>query len=89
MPDQDLPTYRRIADDLRAAIATGKLAPGEKLRSENELKDQYGTTRVTVRKATRATRRTTYSSLEPTASFRRPVAVVAVTPPAEDIHVDR
>jgi GntR family transcriptional regulator len=51
MPDQDLPPYRRIANDLRAAITTGKLAPGEKLKSENELKDQYGTTRVTVRKA--------------------------------------
>ncbi|MCT9082018.1 GntR family transcriptional regulator [Streptomyces fulvoviolaceus] len=51
MPDQDLPPYRRIADDLRAAIAKGKLAPGEKLKSENELKDLYGTTRVTVRKA--------------------------------------
>ncbi|MFJ2173964.1 GntR family transcriptional regulator [Streptomyces sp. NPDC087851] len=43
--------YRRIADDLRALILSGKLAPGEKLRSENELKDQYDTTRVTVRKA--------------------------------------
>lgn len=51
MPDRVLPPYRRIADDLRKAIATGKLAPGEKLKSENELKDQYGTTRVTVRKA--------------------------------------
>ncbi|MEV1065411.1 GntR family transcriptional regulator [Streptomyces sp. NPDC050263] len=51
MPDQELPPYRRIADDLRAAITRGKLAPGEKLKSENELKDHYGTTRVTVRKA--------------------------------------
>ncbi|MCX5234010.1 GntR family transcriptional regulator [Streptomyces prunicolor] len=51
MPDRDLPPYRRIADDLRAAIAAGRLAPGEKLKSENELKDEYGTTRVTVRKA--------------------------------------
>ncbi|MEV0483327.1 GntR family transcriptional regulator [Streptomyces sp. NPDC050508] len=51
MPDRDLPPYRRIADDLRAAIAAGRLTPGEKLKSENELKDEYGTTRVTVRKA--------------------------------------
>ncbi|MGW2512375.1 GntR family transcriptional regulator [Streptomyces scopuliridis] len=51
MPERDLPTYRRIADDLRSLILSGELAPGEKLRSENELKDQYGTTRVTVRKA--------------------------------------
>ncbi|WP_405615279.1 GntR family transcriptional regulator [Streptomyces sp. NBC_01508] len=46
-----LPLYRKIADDLRASILSGELPPGEKLRSENELKDQYGTTRVTVRKA--------------------------------------
>ncbi|GAA0304998.1 GntR family transcriptional regulator [Streptomyces turgidiscabies] len=51
MPDRDLPPCRQIADDLRQDIATGKLAPGEKLESENELKDRYGTTRVTVRKA--------------------------------------
>ncbi|MFJ5110965.1 GntR family transcriptional regulator [Streptomyces sp. NPDC088551] len=51
MPERDLPTYRRIADDLRTLILSGELVPGEKLRSENELKDQYGTTRVTVRKA--------------------------------------
>ncbi len=51
MPDRDLPPYRRIADDLRTAIAAGRLVPGEKLKSENELKDEYGTTRVTVRKA--------------------------------------
>lgn len=29
----------------------GRFAPGEKLKSENEPKEQYGTTRVTVRKA--------------------------------------
>ncbi|MFJ1971213.1 winged helix-turn-helix domain-containing protein [Streptomyces sp. NPDC087903] len=40
-----------MADDLRAAIAVGRFAPGEKLKSENELREQYGTTRVTVRKA--------------------------------------
>ncbi|WP_329253438.1 GntR family transcriptional regulator [Streptomyces sp. NBC_01478] len=51
MSEKDLPTYRRIADELRALILSGDLPPGEKLRSENELKDQYDTTRVTVRKA--------------------------------------
>jgi len=51
MADKDLPTYRKIADDLRALILLGKLHAGEKLKSENELKDQYDTTRVTVRKA--------------------------------------
>ncbi|MER5894815.1 GntR family transcriptional regulator [Streptomyces sp. NPDC001876] len=51
MAERDLPPYRKIADDLRALILSGELPPGDKLRSENELKDQYGTTRVTVRKA--------------------------------------
>lgn len=51
MTNRDLPPYRRIAEELRAQINSGALPPGEKLRSENELKDEYGTTRVTVRKA--------------------------------------
>lgn len=51
MSERDLPTYRRIADELRSLILSGKLRSGEKLKSENELKDQYSTTRVTVRKA--------------------------------------
>lgn len=51
MAEKDLPTYRKIADELRALILSGKLRAGEKLKSENELKDQYVTTRVTVRKA--------------------------------------
>jgi GntR family transcriptional regulator len=51
MTEKDLPPYRKIADDLRARILSGELPAGEKLRSENELKDDYATTRVTVRKA--------------------------------------
>jgi GntR family transcriptional regulator len=43
--------FRRIADEMRAAILSGRLQPGQKLPSENELKDQYATTRVTVSKA--------------------------------------
>ncbi|WP_432051535.1 GntR family transcriptional regulator [Streptomyces xiamenensis] len=51
MSATDLPPYRRIADDLRGLILSGSLSPGDKLQSENELKDHYSTTRVTVRKA--------------------------------------
>lgn len=51
MAEKDLPPYRKIADELRALILSGGLRTGEKLKSENELKDQYETTRVTVRKA--------------------------------------
>ncbi|MFG3099732.1 GntR family transcriptional regulator [Streptomyces sp. NPDC048182] len=51
MAEKDLPPYRKIANELRARILSGELRAGEKLKSENELKDQYTTTRVTVRKA--------------------------------------
>lgn len=43
--------FRRIADDLREEILDGRLAPGARLPSENDLAAQYTTTRATVRKA--------------------------------------
>ena len=43
--------YRNITDDLRAAISDGTYAPDELIPSENTLAAQYGTSRVTVRKA--------------------------------------
>ncbi|MBO2455380.1 GntR family transcriptional regulator [Actinomadura barringtoniae] len=43
--------YQRIVEDLRAEIFDGTRAPGEKLPSENDLADQYGTSRPTVRRA--------------------------------------
>ncbi|WP_433382851.1 GntR family transcriptional regulator [Streptosporangium sp. CA-115845] len=43
--------FRRIADDLREEILDGRLAPGARLPSENELAVRYATTRTTVRKA--------------------------------------
>lgn len=46
-----IPPYRRVAEQLRAAIADGRLAPGESLPSEHELAERHGVTRVTVRKA--------------------------------------
>jgi GntR family transcriptional regulator len=36
------PMYRRIAEDLRSQIESGKLAPGGKLKSEVELREEYG-----------------------------------------------
>ena len=43
------PMYQRIADDLRAKIGDGTLAPGAQLPTEAELTEQYGSTRSTVR----------------------------------------
>lgn len=47
----DRPTYKQIADHLRALIAEGKVPPGEALPSESALMAQYGTARGTVRQA--------------------------------------
>ena len=38
MPD---PLYKQIADDLRAQIKSGKLAPGQRLKSQSELSTVY------------------------------------------------
>jgi GntR family transcriptional regulator len=43
--------YRQIAEDLRAQIESGGLAPGQQLRTELELRDHYGASRNTVRDA--------------------------------------
>lgn len=43
--------YHRIVDDLRSAISSGLLAPGERLNSEWALAQQYQTSRPTVRRA--------------------------------------
>jgi DNA-binding FadR family transcriptional regulator len=43
-----------IADQIRAAIVSGRLAQGERLAPERELAEQFGVSRVTVRDALRA-----------------------------------
>jgi GntR family transcriptional regulator len=50
-PASDRPTYRQIADQLRAAIESGEFGPGEQLPSERTLMDQSGSARGTVRLA--------------------------------------
>ncbi|MFI8513948.1 GntR family transcriptional regulator [Streptomyces sp. NPDC085460] len=47
------PASRRIAEDLRTAIESGQLAPGDKLPSERTLAEQYGAARNTAREAIR------------------------------------
>lgn len=45
------PMYRQIAEDLRAQIESGQLKPGQQLRTEIELREQYNASRNTVRDA--------------------------------------
>ena len=45
------PMYRQIADELRGQIESGRLASGEQLPTEIELRDRYGASRNTVRDA--------------------------------------
>lgn len=46
-----LPMYRRIADDLRQEIESGRLPPGQKLPTEIVLRKQFGASRNTIRDA--------------------------------------
>jgi GntR family transcriptional regulator len=43
--------YEDIVDELRTSILDGRLEPGERLPSENELAEHYATSRPTVRRA--------------------------------------
>jgi GntR family transcriptional regulator len=45
------PMYQQIADDLQAQIDSGDLEPGQKLRTEIELREHYEASRNTVRDA--------------------------------------
>lgn len=50
-PSIGVPAYRQIADRLRGRIASGELAPGDRVPSEAELMDTYSAARATVRQA--------------------------------------
>jgi GntR family transcriptional regulator len=50
-PTDPRPPYRQIADQLRADIYAHTLAPGDRLPSERELVERYGTAHQTVRQA--------------------------------------
>lgn len=45
------PPYRQIAGDIRAAIESGELAPGQRIPTETELIEAYEVARTTVRRA--------------------------------------
>ncbi|RJL24256.1 GntR family transcriptional regulator [Bailinhaonella thermotolerans] len=52
MPERpEIPIYRQIADQLRAAILAGELRDGDRLPGENTLMREYGIARATARQA--------------------------------------
>ncbi|MFQ6230488.1 GntR family transcriptional regulator [Nocardia sp. NPDC002869] len=55
-PDDPRPPSQQIANVLRAAILTRKLAPGEKLPSGPQLVERYGVAKATVEQAIRILR---------------------------------
>lgn len=46
-----IPKYHRVKEELRRRIASGILHPGSPIPSEPELCDEFGVSRITVRKA--------------------------------------
>jgi len=46
-----LPKYFSISQDIIQLIRTGKLSPGQRIPSENEIIEQYGVSNTTARKA--------------------------------------
>src|SRR5215469_1564507 len=50
-PQSAIPLYFQIEQELASLIASGALAPGSQLPSEEELVQSYGVSRTTVRKA--------------------------------------
>ena len=48
--------YRKVAEDIKAAIAAGAYAAGTRLPSENELAERYSVSRGTIRQAFAALR---------------------------------
>ncbi|WP_196594200.1 GntR family transcriptional regulator [Pectinatus sottacetonis] len=43
--------YQKIADDIRKKITDGKYMPGEQLALEKEMCDDYGVSRITIKRA--------------------------------------
>src|SRR4051812_10574410 len=55
-PDDSRPVSQQIANQLRAAILTGRYKPGERLPSQHDLAERYDVARETVKAALRALR---------------------------------
>jgi DNA-binding GntR family transcriptional regulator len=50
-PNDPRPPYLQVADDLRAAIASGRYAPGERLPSGRDMAREYGVALMTMQRA--------------------------------------
>lgn len=50
------PPYRQIAADIRAAIESGELKPGQRIPTQSELVEAYEVATTTVRRAIRLLR---------------------------------
>jgi len=50
-PNDPRPPYLQVADDLRAAIASGRYSPGERLPSGRDMAREYGVALMTVQRA--------------------------------------
>lgn len=48
MPDNYVPFYRRVVDDLRAKMRAGEYAPGSQLPTKRELCDIYNVSTQTI-----------------------------------------
>ncbi|MEV3980819.1 GntR family transcriptional regulator [Nonomuraea sp. NPDC049758] len=55
-PNSFTPLYVQVADALRTQIEDGTLRPGDKLKNEDALADEFGTGKATVRQALRQLR---------------------------------
>ena len=59
------PVYVQLCRHLRAEIESGKIKPGEMLRSERRLAAEYGINRKTARMALKELQNQGYISIEP------------------------
>ncbi len=53
LPDSSSPLYEQLANHLRTDIALGTYQPGMRLPTEAQLCEEYGVSRITVRRATK------------------------------------
>lgn len=49
--NQTTPLYQQLKDEIKIAITSGELKPGQKIPTETELCSQYDISRITVRRA--------------------------------------